>query len=105
MAVFSFHAFPKGPWTGKAPVRGNISPPCIRNELVLARYARYASEKPRKQPSGNAPREDLAAKWPFSRPGPSNHAQRANLAIPSASFERFDLSRVGRLAAHPSIVG
>ena len=66
MAVFSPHAFPKGPRTGKAPVRGKICASCIRNELVLARYARHASEKPCKQPSGNAPREDLAAKRPFS---------------------------------------
>ena len=70
VAFFSPHAFPKGPRTGKAPVRGNISPPCIRNGLVLARYARHASEKPRKQPSGNTPREDLAAKRPFLLRGP-----------------------------------
>ena len=66
VAAFSLHAFPKGPRTGKAPVRGNISPPCIQNELALARYARRASEKPRKQSSGNTPREDLARKGPFS---------------------------------------
>ena len=66
VAVFSPHAFPKGTRAGKAPVRGRIRASCIRNELVLARYARHASEKPCKQPSGNAPREDLAAKRPFS---------------------------------------
>ena len=66
VAAFSLHAFPKGPRTGKAPVRGNISPPCIRNELALARYARHVSEKPRKPPFGNAPREDLAREGPFS---------------------------------------
>ena len=81
MAVFSPHAFPKGTRAGKAPVRGKIRAPCIQNELVLARYARHASEKPCKQPPGNTSREDLAAKGPFSRPGPSNHARRANLAI------------------------
>ena len=67
---FSLHAFPKGPRTGKAPVRGNISPPCIRNEPALARYSRHASEKRRKQPSGNTPCEDLARKGPFSLRGP-----------------------------------
>ena len=52
------------------PVRGKILPPCIQNELVLARFARYASEKRRKAPSENASREDLAAKGPFSLRGP-----------------------------------
>ena len=70
VAAFSLHAFPKGPRTGKAPVRGNISPPCIRNELALARYARHVSEKPRKSPSEDTPREDLARKGPFSLRGP-----------------------------------
>ena len=66
VAAFSLHAFPKGPRTGKAPVRGNISPPCIQNGLASARYARHASEKPRKRAFGDAPREDLARKGPFS---------------------------------------
>ena len=88
VAVFSPHAFPKEPRAGKAPARGNISPPCIRNELVLARYARHASEKPCKQPSGNTLREDLAAKAPFSRPRPSNHARRADLAMPRRRHTR-----------------
>ena len=70
VAAFSLHAFPKGPRKGKAPVRGNISPPCIQNELALARYARRASEKPRKQSSRNTPREDLARKGPFSLRAP-----------------------------------
>ena len=70
VAAFSLHAFPKGPRTGKTPVRGNISPPCIQNEPALARYARRASEKPRKQSSGNTPREDLARKGPFSLRAP-----------------------------------
>ncbi len=65
-AAFSLHAFPKGLRTGKAPVRGNISPPCIQNELALARYARRASEKPRKRAFGDAPREGLAMKGPLS---------------------------------------
>ncbi len=73
-------AFPKGPRTGKTPVRGNISPPCIQIQLILARYARHASEKPRKAPLGNTPREHLAAKGRFRRPKPSDHARRTNLA-------------------------
>ena len=70
VAAFSLHAFPKGPRTGKAPVRGNISPPCIQNGLASARYARRASEKPRKRAFGDAPREYLARKGPLSLRGP-----------------------------------
>ena len=81
VAAFSLHAFPKGPRTGKAPVRGNISPPCIQNELALARYARHASEKPRKRAFGDAPREYLAMKGPFRCASPSDHARRADLAV------------------------
>ena len=73
-------AFPKGPRTGKTPVRGNISPACIQIQLILARYACHASEKPRRAPLGNTPREHLAAKGRFRRPKPSNHARRTNLA-------------------------
>ena len=70
VASFSLHASKKWPRTGKSPVRGSISPPCIRNELALAGYARYASEKPRKPPSEDTPREDLARKGHFSLHGP-----------------------------------
>ena len=66
VAAFSLHAFPKGPRTGKAPLPGSISPPCIRNELASARYSRRASEKRRKRAFGDAPREDLAMKGPLS---------------------------------------
>ena len=80
MARYRPDAFPKGPRTGKAPVRGNISPACIRIQRILARYACHVSEKPRRAPLGNAPREHLATKGRFRRPKPSNHARRANLA-------------------------
>ena len=80
MARLCPDAFPKGPRTGKTPVRGNVSPACIQIQLILARYARHASEKPRKAPLGNAPREHLAAKGRFRRPKPSDHARRTNLA-------------------------
>ena len=53
-AIFSLHASPTGPQTGKAPLPSKIRAPCIRNELALARYARHVSEKPRKPPFGNA---------------------------------------------------
>ena len=70
VAIFSPHASPRGLRTGKSPVRGKIRAPCIRNELAMAGYARYASEKPRKPPFGNARREDLARKGHFSLHGP-----------------------------------
>ena len=62
VASFALHASRKRPRTGKSPVRGKIRAPCIRNELAMAGYARYASEKPRKPPFGNARREGLARK-------------------------------------------
>ena len=80
MARYRPDAFPKGPRTRKTPVRGNISPPCIQIQLILARYACYVSEKPRKAPLGNTPREHLAAKGRFRRPKPPDHARRTNLA-------------------------
>ena len=70
VAIFSLHASRKWPRTGKSPVRGKIFAPCIRNELALARYARHASEKPRKPPLEDTPREYLARKGPFSLHGP-----------------------------------
>ena len=70
VTIFSPHASRKWPRTGKSPVRGKIRAPCIRNGLALAGYARHASEKPRKPPFGNAPREDLAMKGPLSLHGP-----------------------------------
>ena len=82
MARYRPDAFPKGPRTGKTPVRGNISPACIQIQLILARYARHASKRPRRAPLGNAPREHLAAKGRFRRPKPPNHARRTNLATP-----------------------
>ena len=70
VASFALHASRKWPRTGKSPVRGKIRTPRIRNELALAGYARHASEMPRKPPSEDTPREDLAGKGPFSLRGP-----------------------------------
>ncbi len=108
-------AFPKGPRTGKTPVRGNISPSCIQIQLILARYARHASKKPRRAPLGNTPREHLAAKGRFRRPKPSDHARRTNLAIlrwpcpcagaparATASQDRLSTARPLLRDAHPS---
>lgn len=66
MAIFRHDAFPKGPRTGKTPFRGKISPPCIQNQLILARYALHVCKMPCKMPSGNAFREYLATKTLFS---------------------------------------
>ena len=70
VAIFSPHASRKRPRAGKPPVHGKIRAPCIRNELALARYARHVSEKPRKPPLEETPREYLAKKGPFSLHGP-----------------------------------
>lgn len=67
---FSLHVSQKGPRTGKSPLPGKIRTPCIRNELALARYACHVSEKPRKPPSEDTPREDLARKGHLSLHGP-----------------------------------
>lgn len=66
MAIFCPGASQKRPRTGKGPLRGNISPPCIQNELALARYACHVSEKPCKSPLEDTPREYLARKGSFS---------------------------------------
>lgn len=66
MAIFCPDAPQKRPRTGKRPLRGNISPPCIQNELALARSARHVSEKSCKSPLEDTPREYLARKGPFS---------------------------------------
>ena len=83
VASFALHASRKWPRTGKSPVRGKIRAPCIRNELVLAGYARHASEKPRKSPFGNARREDLARKDPFSLHGPLESCTAHRFCHPS----------------------
>ena len=46
MAIHRPDAFMKGPRTGKTPVRGNISPPCIQIQLILARYACHIQKAP-----------------------------------------------------------
>ncbi len=70
VAGFALHASRKRPRAGKSPLLGKIRAPCIRNELALARYARHVSEKPRKPPLEDTPREYLAKKGPFSLRGP-----------------------------------
>lgn len=66
MAIFCPDVPQKRPRTGKRPLRGNISPPCIQNELALAGYVRHVSEKSCKSPLEDTLREYLARKGPFS---------------------------------------
>ena len=70
VAIFSLHVSQKGPRTRKGGLRGKIRAPCIQNELALARFARHASEMPRKSPSEDTPRKDLARKGYLSLHGP-----------------------------------
>ena len=80
MAIKLRHVFSRRPLTEITPLSGNTSPPCIQNELVLARYVLHVFKMPCKAPFGNTSRGYLAIKTPFSRPNPSNHAQWANIA-------------------------
>ena len=80
LAKYRPDVFPKEPRTIKTPLHGKISPPCIQNELILARYAPHVFKMPCKAPFGNTSRGYLAIKTPFSRPNLSNHAQWANIA-------------------------
>ena len=109
VAGFALHASRKWSRTGKSPVRGKIRTPRIRNELALARYARHASEMPRKQPFGDTPREDLARKGHFSLHGPleSCTARRschpASTKRPSARNPRAaDQRQTSRAPATPA---
>ena len=112
MAIFSLHVSQKGPRTRKGGLRGKICAPCIRNKLTLARCARHVSEKPRKPPSEDTPREDLARKGPFSLHGPlesctarrschpasANHPSARNLC----AAEQRQTARVPATPAPPS---
>ena len=73
VAIYSRGAFPGAcRWQNaremrsRAAIRGKFCASCIPKELAMAGYARHASEMPRKPPSGNARREDLARKGLFS---------------------------------------
>ena len=84
VAIFSRGAFPGGnPWQffRLMHLRGGFGREnrqfaarfarhASENGLALAGYARHASEMPRKSPSEDTPREDLARKGPFSLHGP-----------------------------------
>ena len=74
LAKYRPDVFPKEPRTIKTPLHGKISPPCIQNELILARYAPHVFKMPCKAPFGNTSRGYLAIKAPFCRPNPLNHA-------------------------------
>ena len=91
MAISRRDAFPKGPWTGKTPFHGKISPPCIQNQLILARYALHVCKMLCKMPSGNAFREYLATKTLFSVRIPQIMHSRQILPL------LFDLSFVREL--------
>lgn len=82
MAIKLRHVFSRRPLTEITPLSGNTSPPCIQNELVLARFTRRVSKKPCKPLFGNTHSENLARKGPFSSPRSPNHTQQANLAVP-----------------------
>ena len=95
MARLCPDAFPsRRPWQDIAPMRSRRGLGREKHRFV-ATFRRHVSEmswfwqdmravhpkSPANSRLGDTPREYLAAKGPFSRPGPSNHARRANLAI------------------------
>lgn len=45
VAIFHRDVFPKGLQTGKTPLRGKMSPRCMQNQLILARFVSYVSSK------------------------------------------------------------
>ena len=100
---FRCDAFPKGPRTEKTPSRGKILPPCIQNELVLARYVLHVFKMPCKAPFGNTSRGYLAIKTPFSRPNPSNHAQWANIATLLQFCFLCEVRRATSVEVRPSL--
>ena len=79
VASFALHASQKWLRTGKSPVRGSILPPCIQNELVLARYAPHVFKMPYKAPLEDTSGEHLAREGRFSlhRPLESCTARRS----------------------------
>lgn len=80
MAINLRHVFSRRPLTEITPLSGNISPLCIQNELVLARFVRRVSKQPCKPPFGNTPRGDLATKGCYFCPELLNHALLEDLA-------------------------
>lgn len=74
MAINLRHVFSRRPLTEITPLSGNISLPCIQNELVLARFACRVSKQPCKPPFGNTLRGDLATKGRYFCPELLNHA-------------------------------
>ena len=115
MARFRRGAFPGGnPWQffhsvypkrglgrERGGLRGKIRAPCVQNELALARCARHVSEKPRKSPSEDAPREDLAMKGPLSLHGPLESCTARRSCHPaSANHPSARNHAAVRMAAH-----
>ena len=101
VAIFSLHVSQKGPRTRKGGLRGKIRAPCVQNELALARCARHVSEKPRKSPSEDTPREDLAMKGPLSLHGPLESCTARRSCHPaSANHPSARNHAAVRMAAH-----
>ena len=63
-------AFPKGPRTGKAPVRGNISPPCIQIQLIWQDMRGMYPKSPAKRRWGTHRASILPPRGVFAVRGP-----------------------------------
>lgn len=62
----SLRCIPEGASDRKTPSRGKILPPCIQNELVLARYVLHVFKMPCKAPLEDTSGEHLAREGRFS---------------------------------------
>lgn len=91
LAKYRPDVFPKEPRTIKTPLHSKISPPCIQNELILARYAPHVFKMPCKAPLEDASGEHLAREGRFSLHRPLNHAWRATLTMHDG-FHRTNLA-------------
>ena len=80
MAIFCPGVSQKRPRTGKGPLRGNVSPPCIQNELALADMRAMYPKSPANRRWRIHRAKILPGRGPFRCTNPSNHARRADLA-------------------------
>ena len=83
LAKYRPDVFLKEPRTIKTPLHRKISPPCIQNELILARYAPHVFKMPCKAPLKDTPSEDLAREGPFSLHGPLKSCTTGESCHPS----------------------
>ena len=97
VAIFSPHASPRGPRTGKVPLRGKIRAPCIRKRAGFGRICAPCIRKaPQIAVGGYTARRSCQEGTLFAARTPRIMHGAQILPFLGAPFERFDLFRVGR---------